>query len=50
MAVFAAQGSATAFGWTDARLQFYWQGSALNMALLESRINTYLTAIAAAIP
>jgi hypothetical protein len=50
MAVFATQGVSAPFGFIDGRLQFYWQGSALNMALLEARISTYLTAIAAAIP
>jgi hypothetical protein len=50
MAVFASQGASTPFGFGTGRYQFYWQGSALDMALLESRINTYLTAIAAAIP
>jgi hypothetical protein len=50
VAVYATQGASAPINFADARLQFYWQGSAVNMALLESRINTYLTAIAAAIP
>jgi hypothetical protein len=35
---------------TSARLQYYWVGESLNLALLDSRVTTLVNAIAAAIP
>lgn len=36
--------------YSDARIAFYSIGSSLNLALLDSRVNTLITALAAAIP
>jgi hypothetical protein len=45
-----ARGSPTPTSYSDARLEFYSIGEALNMALLDARVSTLTAAIDAAIP